>query len=184
MPLARIIAFGDSITYGYPFGNRYSWVELLSEKLGMKILNAGVSGDTLRDLQNRLLIDVVDQKPDYVLLMGGANDVYQGSDLGDMEERFKKILKTLKENKITVVLGLPHPIAEKEVEERLAKFRRFVKKTAKDSNLPTINFYDPFFEAKKKRPNPSLLEDGVHPSAAGYKLMADVAHSALQKIFK
>src|SRR4030095_8470387 len=180
----RIIAFGDSITYGYPFGNKYSWVELLSEKLGIKILNAGANGDALRNLQNRLLIDVVDQRPDYVLLMGGTNDVYQGSIPADMEERFKKILKVLKENKIKAVLGIPPPVTEKEMEERLAKFRRFVKKTAKDLNLPVINFYDPFFEAKKKRPNPSLLEDGVHPSAAGYKLMAEVAHSALQKIFK
>jgi len=180
----RIIAYGDSLTYGYPFGNKYSWVELLSEKLGIKILNAGSNGDALRDLQNRLLIDVVDQKPDYVILMGGTNDVYQGSAQADMEDRFKKILKTLKENKIKAILGIPPPIVEKEMEERLAKFRRFVKRTAKESNLPTINFYDMFFEAKKKRPNPSLLEDGVHPSAAGYKLMAETAHAAIQKILK
>jgi acyl-CoA thioesterase I len=180
----RIIALGDSITYGYPFGNKYSWVELLSEKLGLPIINAGANGNNFRDMLNRLLTDVVDQKPDYVIFLGGANDVYQGNDVEGMEERFKKILKVLKESKIKTILGLPPPLEGKEFEAELAKFRRFLKKFAKDHRLPLINFYDPFLDSRKKKPGMGLLEDGVHPSAAGYKLMAEVAYPAVQKILK
>ncbi|MFO1518262.1 MAG: GDSL-type esterase/lipase family protein [bacterium] len=180
----QIIALGDSITYGYPFGHKYSWVELVSQKVGVSISNAGSNGDTFRDMINRLTIDIIDQSPDYVILLGGANDVYQGTNLEAMNERFEKIVKTLLQNKIKPILCLPTPIEEKDFEETLAGFRKTVKSLAKQKNLSLINFYDPFFEGKKKKVGAGLLEDGVHPSVAGYKLMADVAAPVLQKILK
>ena len=179
----RIISLGDSITYGYPFGNRYSWVELVSQKIGIPIINAGSNGDTFRNMENRLLTDVVDQNPDYVIFLGGANDVYHGTPLETMQERFDRIVKNLIQHKIKPILGLPTPIDDKKHEGAIAPFRKFVKGYAKKKKLPVINFFDPFFEGKK-RVSSGLLEDGVHPSVSGYRLMAEVATPVLQKILK
>ncbi len=180
----RIIALGDSITYGYPFGHRYSWVEHLSQKLGEPICNAGSNGDTLRDLKNRVWSDAVDRRPQYVILSAGANDIYQRSTPSIMKEIFKRIIEILCESKIQPILSLQPPIDDSNLEKEFKLFRKFVKEQAKKSDFPLINFYDSFFDSRKKKINSDLLEDEVHPSVSGYKLMAEVAYPVIQKILK
>ncbi|MBL7684608.1 MAG: GDSL family lipase, partial [Deltaproteobacteria bacterium] len=176
----HMIALGDSITYGYPFGHRYSWVELVSQKLGFPIINSGVNGDTFRDMGNRLPFDILDQTPDYVILMGGANDVYQGSPTELIEERLEAILINLADHKIQPILGLPTPINETGLEKKLHKLRTFMKSLAKKKKWPIIDFHSSFIDSKKKKPKLHLLEDGVHPSVEGYQVMAEVALKSLQ----
>ncbi len=180
---SRILALGDSITYGYPYGHNYSWVNLVSEKLGLSISNLGINGDTLWDMEKRLLIDVVDANPDCVLILGGTNDVFQGVRLDQMKHRLTLILERLKENQISVILGLPIPIQDKEMEKQLASFRSFVRTQARKEKIPLINFHDAFLDSRKRIIR-GLIEDGVHPSPQGYRLMGEVAEKALKKIFK
>ncbi len=182
----KLIALGDSLTYGYPFGNKYSWVELVSQKLGTPIENSGINGNTLRDMYQRLLFDVIDVKPDYVLLMGGANDVYQGYKAENLEQNFLKITQALEDHKIAPIVLLPPPVEEKSLEAILDEFRNFLKKTAKKRKWSLIDLYQPFLDPKKKtkRIQAGLLEDGVHPSANGYRLMADTVYPALNKLLK
>lgn len=182
----KIIALGDSITYGYPFGNKYSWVDLLSKKLGVHIENSGINGNTLLNMFNRLVYDVLDGKPHYVILMGGANDVYQGYKLANLEQNFLKITQALEEHKINPIVALPPPVEEKNIESILDAFRNFIRKKAKKSKWPLIDFYTAFLDPKKKtkRPQVGLLEDGIHPSAEGYRLMAETASPILAKILK
>ncbi len=179
----KIIALGDSLTYGSPFGNAFSWVERVSQTLGIPLINAGVNGNTFWDMGQRLLVDVIDQNPDYVILLGGANDIYQGTPSKTLEERYEKIVKTLLENKIRPILALPPPIRIKNLEKTFILFRLFIKRLAKKKSLPLINFYECFFMGGK-RINPTFFEDKVHPSALGYQQMTDVAILALQKILR
>lgn len=183
---SKFIALGDSLTYGYPFGQKYSWVELLSQKLGINIENSGINGNTFRDMWNRLLFDVIDLKPDYVILMGGANDVCQGHKIENLEQNFLKLIQSLEEYKIKPIIGLSPPVEQKELEAVLNEFREFVRKKARKFKWPVIDFYTSFLDPKKKtkRPQLGLLEDGIHPSAEGYRLMADVATPVLTKILK
>lgn len=186
MQKLKIIALGDSITYGYPFGHKYSWVELASQKLGIPIENSGINGNTLRDMWNRLVFDVLDSKPNYVILMGGANDVYQGQTLENLELNFLKIIKALEEHSIKIVLGMPPPIEDKKLEALLESFRSFLRKKAKKNKWIILDFYKAFLDPKKKtkKAQIGLLEDGVHPSAMGYRLMGEVASTTLTKMLK
>lgn len=149
----RIIALGDSITYGYPFGHRYSWVTLLSEKLGEPICNAGSNGDTLRDLKKRIWSDAIDRHPEYVILSAGANDIYQQSTQHIMEEIFKRIIQTLQESNIKPILCLQPPIDDIDLEKQFKSFRKFIKNQAKANSFPLINFYDPFLDSRKRKIN-------------------------------
>ena len=181
MPPYRVIALGDSLTYGYPFGKNMSWVEYASKELKLPILNQGVNGNTFREMLRRLTIDVLDLKPELCIVLGGANDVYQGADLGLMQSNFSKIVEQLLENQIQPLVGLPPPVEDEVFEKNLAKFRRWLKSYAKENAFKTIDFYAPFIDAKKKKPIASCYEDGVHPSSKGYQGMAKAAVKVLQQ---
>lgn len=66
-----VLAFGDILT------ENADWVDMLSERLGTEVINAGVSGDTSASAIARLSKDVLSQKPDIVLLCLGMNDQAQ-----------------------------------------------------------------------------------------------------------
>ena len=42
----KIVCLGDSITYGFPFGPRVSWVAMLDQVLDAEIINQGINGNT------------------------------------------------------------------------------------------------------------------------------------------
>lgn len=76
----RIVFVGDSITED---GNAEAgfqsllkeWLKVKHGGLGVQIVNAGVSGDQVTDLQKRLDRDVLAQKPTIVVICIGVNDV-------------------------------------------------------------------------------------------------------------
>lgn len=54
-------------------------------KLNLHYVNQGISGNTVRDLKNRWQTDVLDQKPDWLSIMIGANDCWRQFDRGYMK---------------------------------------------------------------------------------------------------
>jgi len=53
-PQDTILAFGDSITYGYGVHTSQSYPSVLASLLNRKVINAGVNGDTSEDGLSRL----------------------------------------------------------------------------------------------------------------------------------
>ncbi len=51
-----------------------------SPDLGIRVVNMGTSGNTVRDLKARWQTDVLSQKPDWLSVMIGANDVWRQFD--------------------------------------------------------------------------------------------------------
>ena len=177
----RIIALGDSLTYGYPFGNPLSWVQLTSDEIGVPILNQGINGDTLAHFLRRINSDVLDLNPEFCILLGGTNDVYQGVDVELMKSNFTKLTDKILAHKILPVVGLPPPTQDEVFEKPLTKFRNWLKRHAKAHSLKVIDFYGPFLD-KKKRILSVNLEDGVHPSSKGYQVMAQAAVKAFSSL--
>src|SRR5688572_22437979 len=46
----------------------------------IRVVNVGISGNTVRDLKNRWTTDVTDLKPDWLSVMIGTNDVWRQFD--------------------------------------------------------------------------------------------------------
>lgn len=178
----RVIALGDSLTYGYPFGKALSWVHFTEQALGLPILNQGVNGDTFREMLQRLTRDVLDLMPDVCVVSGGANDVFQGMDDKLMQSNVAKIIERLAEAKILPVLGLPAPVEDEVMEKELAKLRRWMKRAAKEQGLKVVDFYSACLDPKKKKPIPGYFEDGVHPSSKGYQAMSKEAIKILKPL--
>jgi lysophospholipase L1-like esterase len=87
-PAAEI--FRDSLGYGY--------VKLIHNMLGancpqqhIRILNRGISGNTIRDLAARWQSDVLDLKPDWLSVLIGINDVWPKFDAHQPDEWFVSI---------------------------------------------------------------------------------------------
>ncbi len=72
-----LIAFGDSITFGRDATTGNDFVSLLSARLGVPIVNKGVSGDTTDDALLRINADVLSQDPGLVMVFLGGNDFLQ-----------------------------------------------------------------------------------------------------------
>jgi acyl-CoA thioesterase-1 len=79
-----IICFGDSLTVGYqsptydvPYMVETPYGSFLQERLGAQavVTTSGVCGEVTRDMVVRFQQDVVAYTPDYVVILGGANDL-------------------------------------------------------------------------------------------------------------
>ena len=69
-----LICFGDSLTEGV-IGAAY--VDILREQLpaAVRVINAGINGDTTINLLRRLKRDVAPYRPDLVVILVGLNDL-------------------------------------------------------------------------------------------------------------
>jgi lysophospholipase L1-like esterase len=180
--LAQIVIFalGDSITYGFPYGPRYSWVDMVSQKLKIKIINGGTNGDTTAFMLHRLA-ESYPYRPGYLLLLGGANDAYWGQPVEKYAENISEICRLCGEKEIRVILGLPTPVDEPQVEALLQDYRTFLLELSSRRDYPFIPFHQAFLDASGQFRH-ELTTDGCHPNLDGYEAMADLAESFLEEI--
>ena len=80
----KIIAIGDSLTFGYPFGKARSWVGILQKEHNINIINKGINGALTLGMIQRFEIDVINENPTHVVITGGANDAYDFLPYGDI----------------------------------------------------------------------------------------------------
>jgi acyl-CoA thioesterase-1 len=104
-----IVAFGDSLTAGYGVKAGESFaaqlqMALQAKRHKVKIVNAGVSGDTTAGGLERLDWSL-QPKPDGVILELGANDALRGVDPKETRANLDKILAKLKAENIDVLIA-------------------------------------------------------------------------------
>ena len=112
----KILCFGDSNTYGYDprsyFGGQYPaqhrWVELLAQKMGCKVVNAGENGREIPRREGELQrfdLMLSNQKPlDMLLVMLGGNDLLQGNSVQAVALRMEAFLTRIPLVKKQIVL--------------------------------------------------------------------------------
>ena len=150
-----------------------------------QIFNRGISGNRVVDLYARWKIDALNIKPDILSILIGVNDTWheKGNKNGVEVDRYDQFyrmlldwtLKELPDVKLVLIepfVLLTGAVAEDWLEE-MDERRKVVKKIAEDYNTIFIPAQSIFDEAVKKAPMNYWLADGVHPTAAGHKLLAD-----------
>ncbi|AKJ07391.1 lysophospholipase L1-like esterase [Archangium gephyra] len=178
-PARAFVALGDSITEGYIDGHddlRDTWAFQAGAQLGVPIVNAGVSGqgfyDGLRLLDGEALI--LSGITDCIVLLGtndlsGAPDSKLLANLVQLTERLKPFCRTW-----TGTL-LPKEYANNGKYEQVKSSRLVMNAWIREHRQPDI--ID--FEAVTRAPDnvhhflDGLDVDGIHPSAAGHRVMAD-----------
>ncbi|WP_160061358.1 arylesterase [Psychromonas sp. L1A2] len=164
-----ILAFGDSLTYGYGAPKALSYPEQLSQLLNMEVINAGISGEKSKQGLQRLGALLDKYQPQLLLLCHGGNDVLKKQSLDKMKANLGQMIEMAQNRDIQVVL-----ISVPEASLFLPNIKQY-QELAEQYNIPLEN--NIIKEVLKK---PSLHSDAVHPNAQGYRLVAEAIYELLE----
>ncbi|HYF04425.1 MAG TPA: arylesterase [Patescibacteria group bacterium] len=188
--MKNILFFGDSLTAGYGVGSENSFPSIISNKIkeigwDFKTSNAGISGDTTTGGANRIEHVLKSYKRvDVFVLELGANDGLRGVNPSRTKQNLQaiidKVKKTFPEAKILLCAMLVPPFYGPVHADRFnALYPELIQE-----NPGTVLV--PFFLENVVGVEGMCLADGLHPSAAGYKVVAEnvwkVLKPALEKI--
>jgi lysophospholipase L1-like esterase len=154
-------------------------------ELGIRVVNKGISGNTVRDLKARWQEDVIAQKPDWVSIMIGINDVWRQYDLPFIKERhvyldeYEETLRSLVIETKPLVTGIilmtPFYIEGNEhdpMRQTMDQYGLAVKRIAEETDSIFVDTQAAFNEVLKTLYPAALAWDRVHPSVAGHMILA------------
>ena len=167
-----IVALGDSLTAGFGVAPDEAYPARLAERLRREgydygVVNAGVSGDTSAGGLRRLDW-VLRLKPEIVIVALGANDGLRGQPVAAMRDNLAAIVKRIRATGAQVLLaGMQMPPNYGEAFTR--DFAAAYADVARTAAIRLVPFLLDGVAA-----NPALnLPDGVHPNAAGHRVIAE-----------
>ncbi|MBW8283687.1 MAG: arylesterase [Rhizobium sp.] len=167
-----LVGFGDSLMAGYQLPQEDALPvrlekALVAEGAGVKIANAGVSGDTSAAGLARVDWSVPDGTKGVILELG-ANDALRGIAPEETEKNLEAIIGRLKDRGIAVLLvGMLAP--PNMGADYAARFNPIYPKLAERHGLA---FYPFILDGVVTRPE-MQLEDGMHPNAEGISIMVE-----------
>jgi len=166
-----IICFGDSITKGEGAIEGNDYPSLLSKKLNMRVINAGVNGDTTREALNRIDRDVLEYDPRLVIIEFSGNDFLQGISKKETFDNLDKMVVMIQQKQAMVVLV--EVAAGHFGDEYLDGFKQIAMKR---QALLIPNILKGIFI------NSALKSDEIHPNDAGYRLIAERIYEEIEPL--
>ncbi len=170
----KIIVLGDSITAGFGLQLEQAYPYLLSQKLGLPIVNRGVSGDRTADGLARLSEDILSENPWLVIVGLGGNDFLKKVPKSETEQNLRDIIGLIQAEKaITVILGMNLGLFSDEYQEL---YQRVAEETG-SYLIPQI--------LKGIIDNPKHRQsDIIHPNVIGQELLAEKIAKGLEPLLK
>ncbi len=167
-----IAAFGDSLSAGYQLPADAAFPAVLEQALRQKgydvrVANAAVSGDTTQGGLERLDWSVPDGTGLAVVELG-ANDMLRGVDTAVTAKNLADIVAGLQKRHIGVLLAGMYAATELDQAYR-ERFAAIYPGLAKRDGVPLY----PFFLAGIIGHPELHLTDGLHPNAAGVRVIVD-----------
>ncbi len=166
---AVVLAFGDSLTYGTGAGTGESYPAQLERRIGRRVVNAGVPGETSAQGLARLPAAIDEVKPRLLILTHGGNDFLRRLDERAAASNVRRMIEEARAKGVDVVLvatpkpGLPPSIPV------------FYAQIAAELAVP--------FEESAVRAvllDSRLKSDLVHPNAQGYAKIAEALEDLLE----
>lgn len=167
---AKVLAFGDSLTYGTGASRSQSYPSVLSELTGRSVINAGVPGEVSSAGVRRLAGLLAEHRPDLVVLCHGGNDILRRLDRTAMRQNLERMIALSREAGAQVILvavpdfGILLSAAE--------DYEIVAEKTGVPMEadiLPDVLSDD------------GLKSDSIHPNGAGYRRMAEAVNELLRE---
>jgi len=181
--LPVVVFLGDSLTAGLGLNEDQAYPALLGKRLQkeglpVRVINAGVSGDTTAGVLSRLSW-LLNQHPDVVVVALGGNDGLRGLPIEEADHNLREIVRRCQAAGARVLLlGLQMP--PNYGPEYTARFAAMYPKIAKDTNAAVL----PFMLAGVGGVQNLNQTDGIHPTAAGQEIVAKNVLPYLEKVVR
>ncbi|MGH9469271.1 MAG: SGNH/GDSL hydrolase family protein [Terriglobia bacterium] len=178
----RVVFMGDSITDGWNLARFFP---------GKPYVNRGIGGQTTPQMLVRMYPDVVDLKPAAVIILAGTNDIARntGPETATMiEENFRAMADIARAHHIKVILCSLTPISDYAAHPQtphrppgdILKLNAWIKGYANRSGAVFAGYYSAVAD-RRGMFREGYSNDGLHPNARGYALLAPVAEAAIEK---
>ena len=171
---SKVIALGDSLTYGYGASPENAYPMVLAELSQWKVINAGVNGDTSAAVLARIE-DITAQNPDLVLIGVGGNDVLRRVQSETTHANITATIGKLKSENIPVVL-IAQPHFSTSALFGRASDNPIYEDIAKLENVP---LYASGWSTVLS--DDSLKSDQIYANDAGYRQFAEGLYDYLQE---
>lgn len=201
-----VLFIGDSITdcgRERPVGRRKGnlgagYVSFIDNILGaalpevpLRVLNTGISGNRVIELEARWQSDVLDLEPDWLSVMIGINDVWRQFDSGpgmaqvesgQYESVYRSLLAQTRPQLKGLVLMSPYFLETNRSDPMRAKmdvYGGITKKLAEEFDAVFVDVQSAFDRYLAHQPTQSLCGDRVHPNGVGHMIIARAFLSAV-----
>lgn len=208
-PGSKLLFIGDSITdcnrarpvaEGNEVGNGYvaqinALLGALYPAYGIRVFNAGMNGNTVRDLKARWRKDVLDQQPDWLVIFIGINDVWRQFDtplrteqhvlIDEYRRELEALIKQTAPHLQGVVLMTPYflePNRDDPMREAMDAYGDAVRELAAQHSAVLVDTQLAMDALLEQMHPMSLAWDRVHPNQTGHMALALVFMRAIGAI--
>jgi lysophospholipase L1-like esterase len=178
----RVVFMGNSITD--------SWAKFFPTMFpGKPYIGRGISGQTTPQMLVRFRQDVVALKPKVVVILAGTNDIAGNtgpSTLEMIEDNLMSMTEIAQANGIRVVLSSVLPAFDYAWRPgltpapKIVALNAWMKAYAAKSRAVYLDYHSAMADERQGLRS-DLTRDGVHPTEAGYRLMAPLAEAAINR---
>ena len=190
---ARVVFMGDSITDSWQnpkFGGFFP---------GKPYVDRGISGQTTPQMLIRFRPDVIALHPKVEVILAGTNDLAGNTgpmSLETIEDNLTSMVELARANSIKVVFASILPVSDYDLRdgkpiirttqrppEKIKALNEWIKAYAVNNKLIYLDYYSAMIDDKGFLRD-ELSEDGLHPNAKGYEIMAPLAETAIARALK
>ncbi len=172
----RVVFFGDSITDGWRLNEYFP---------DRDFVNRGISGQITGEMLGRMKADVIDAQPAAMLILAGS--------LIAIENNYQAIADLATAYRIKVIFASVLPVSDhhKDVSPRyemtpgrppvfIKALNEWLVRFCAQRGYTYLNYFDAMVDASGQM-QADLADDGLHPNARGYRIMAPLALEAIHK---
>ena len=181
----RVVFMGDSITDGWKLDRYFP---------GKPYVNRGIGGQTTMQMVVRMYPDVIRLRPAAFILLAGTNDIAGNTGpetLQMVEDNIRAMCDLAASHNIKIILCLLTPVSDyakgKQTERRppedILKLNHWIESYAPDVHAQLADYYAAIVDDKGMLRD-GYSQDGLHPNARGYELLAPVAEAAIERALK
>jgi lysophospholipase L1-like esterase len=183
----RIVFMGDSITDVWRLNEYFP---------DRDFINRGISGQVTSQMLARFKADVLDLRPDAVLILGGTNDLARNVPLVAIENNYQVMSDLASLYRIKVIFASVLPVSDYHKADN-ASYERTVtrpplyinalndwlEKLCSQRGYTYLNYFDAVRDNRGMLQS-DLSDDGLHPNSKGYRVMAPLVLEAIQRTLK
>ena len=188
----RIVALGDSLTLGYmspvtglewpPYQPYSSFLEemirdaiaKMRKDAKVEIINKGLNGDLTESMLSRFDRDVLQLKPNHVMILGGTNDLGWSILVAEIYRNLEKMYdKAIHHGIRLIACAVPSILGYDSLIPPRVRLNRMIRSYCEGKGAKYVDLFSATADPATQRLSPNYSNDGLHLNAEGYRKVAE-----------